>query len=244
MILLNRSEPTIAAGFGPHHLALFCAPAVNLFPRRSDRINLAERDGEHLIVPDRTRPLDFEVFSVVAAEGYAPDGSPPQPFLPFYAANDLSRNPDHRSYFSLRREPRLPSVRSRQRGPRSSYLGHETFISLVDPEQAPYSRALRQLGLDLMCTNRDLALSNAGGQAAHGFHPGEQCAGGLDPLPGGSHSAAAVPGRRGLRLAVHQPSGAELSQPGGYRRGAGCGGAARAAAAVCAGHGVAGGAAA
>ncbi len=159
VLLLNRSEPSLASGFGPDHMALFCTPAVNLFPRRSDRINMSEREVEHLIVPDRMRPLDFEVFSVRSVEGYASDGGPPQGFLPFYAANDLSRNPDHRSYYILRREPRVVSQRSRQRGPRSSYVGHEVFISLVDPEQAPYNRHLRQLGLDLLCTNRDLALS-------------------------------------------------------------------------------------
>jgi type VI secretion system protein ImpG len=159
VLLLNRSEPVLAASFTADHLALFCTPAINLFPRRSDRVNLSEREVEHLIVPDRMRPLDFEVFSVQGAEGYAADGTPPQPFLPFYAANDLSRNPDHRSYYMLRREPRLPSVRAQQRGPRSSYLGHETFISLVDASCAPFRHGLRQLGLDLLCTNRDLTLS-------------------------------------------------------------------------------------
>jgi type VI secretion system protein ImpG len=159
VFLLDRSEPSLAAGFSPDHLALFCTPAVNLFRKRSDRLNISERDVEHMIVADRMRPLDYEVFAVRSVEGYAADGSPPQPFLPFYAANDLSRNPDHRSYFLLRREPRLLSQRARTRGPRSSYLGHETFISLVDPDQAPFNHALRQLGLDLLCTNRDLALS-------------------------------------------------------------------------------------
>jgi type VI secretion system protein ImpG len=159
VFLLNRSEPTLAAGFGPDHFALFCTPAINLFAKRSDRINISEREVEHMIVADRMRPLDYEVFAVRSIDGYAADGSPPQPFLPFYAANDLSRNPDHRSYFLLRREPRLLSQRARQRGPRSSYLGHETFVSLVDPEQAPFNHALRQIGLDLLCTNRDLALS-------------------------------------------------------------------------------------
>ncbi len=159
LLLLNRSEPTLASGFGPDHMTLFCAPAINLFTRRSDRINLSEREVEHLVVPDRMRPLDFEVFSVAGVEGFAADGSAPQPFLPFYAANDLSRNPDHRSYYMLRREPRILSQRSRQRGPRSSYLGHEVYISLVDAEAAPFSHTLRQLGLDLLCTNRDLPLS-------------------------------------------------------------------------------------
>ena len=159
VLLMTRSEPALAAGFGVEHLKLFCAPAINLFARRSDRINLSEREAEHLIVPDRMRPLDFEVFSVRGVEGYAADGSPPQPFMPFYAANDLSRNPGLRSYYMLRRQPRQLSSRSRQRGPRSSYLGHETLISLVDPEAAPFRHSLRQLGLDLLCTNRDLPLS-------------------------------------------------------------------------------------
>jgi len=159
ILLLNRSEPVLSANFGPDQFTLFCAPAINLFPKRGDRVNLAEREVEHHIVPDRMRPLDFEVFSVTGVEGFAPDGSAGQPFLPFYAANDLSRNPDHRAYYILRREPRQLSSRARQRGPRSSYLGHEVFISLVDPENAPFRQNLRQLGLDLLCTNRDLPLS-------------------------------------------------------------------------------------
>ena len=168
LILLNRAEPSLASGFGPDHLSLFCTPAINLFPRRGDRINISDREAEHLIVPDRMRPLDFEVFSVTGMEAYA-DGSAPQSFLPFYAANDLSRNPEQRSYYMLRRQPRLLSSRSRQRGPRSSYLGHEVYVSLVDPEQAPYRHDLRQLGVDLLCTNRDLPLSMPVGKQSTDF---------------------------------------------------------------------------
>ncbi len=159
IILLDRADPVLSTGFSADHMLLFCTPAINLFPRRSDRINLNDREAEQQVVPDRMRPLDFEVFDVQSVEGYASDGSPPQRFLPFYAANDLSRNPDQRSYYMLRRQPRQLSSRSRQRGPRSSYLGHEVFISLVDGDQAPVSQGLRQLGLDLLCTNRDLPLS-------------------------------------------------------------------------------------
>ena len=159
VILLDRADPALASSFAADHMLLFCAPVINLFPRRSDRINLNDRDAEYQIVPDRMRPLDFEVFDVQSVEAYASDGTAPQKFLPFYAANDLSRNPDHRSYFTLRRQPRQLSSRSRQRGPRSSYLGHDVFISLVDGDHAPINQNLRQLGLDLLCTNRDLPLS-------------------------------------------------------------------------------------
>lgn len=159
VLLLTRNEPALAASFGTEQFALFATPAINLFARRSDRINISERDAEYHVVPDKMRPLDFEVFSVGGVEGYAADGSAPQPFLPFYTANDLSRNPEHRAYYILQRRPRQLSSQSRQRGPRSSYLGHEVFVSLVDSEQAPFSHSLRQLGLDLLCTNRDLPLS-------------------------------------------------------------------------------------
>lgn len=157
-ILLDRSEPSLTS-FGPDQMRLHCTPAINLFPKRSDRVNLSVNDTEHLVVPDRMRPLDYEVFAVQAVEGFPADGGPTQPFFPFYAANDLSRNPGHRSYYMLRRQAHLMSSRARQRGPRSSYLGHDVFISLVDADNVPLSDSLRQLGLDLLCTNRDLAMS-------------------------------------------------------------------------------------
>jgi type VI secretion system protein ImpG len=158
IILLDRSDSALA-GFGPEHMQLNCTPAINLFPKRSDRVNLDARNAEHMVVPDRMRPLDYEVFSVASVEGFPSDGGPAQDFLPFYAANDLSRNPGHRSYYNLRRQPHQLSSRARVRGPRSSYLGHDLFVSLVDGDNAPIRDEIRQLGLDLLCTNRDLPLS-------------------------------------------------------------------------------------
>ena len=158
VILLDRADSALMV-FGPEHMQLNCTPAINLFPKRSDRVNLSDREAEYVIVPDRMRPLDYEVFSVTAMEGFAADGGPAQPFFPFYAANDLSRNPGHRSYYMLRRQPHRLSIKARQRGPRSSYLGHDVFVSLVDADQAPIPPGLRQLGLDLLCTNRDLPMS-------------------------------------------------------------------------------------
>ena len=169
VILLDRADPALATSFDTSAMLLFCTPAINLFPRRSDRINLGGREAEYQVVPDRMRPLDFEVFDVRGVEGYASDGSAPQRFLPFYAANDLSRTPDHASFYTLRRQPRRLSTRARQRGPRSSYLGHELFVTLVDAAQAPISRDLRQLGLDLLCTNRDLPLAMPVGKGTTDF---------------------------------------------------------------------------
>ena len=158
VVLLDRAEPSLAS-MGPEHLRLHCTPAVNLFPKRSDRVNLDSTRDEHLVIPDRMRPLDYEVFAIIGMEGFPADGGPSQAFFPFYAATDLSRNPGHRSYYMTRRQPHMLSSRARQRGPRSSYLGHDLFVSLVDADSTPSDASLRQLGLDLLCTNRDLPLS-------------------------------------------------------------------------------------
>lgn len=168
VLLLNRAEPGLAGNFGPDQFALFCTPAINLFPMRGDRVNVSATESEHHVVPDKTRPLDFEVFGITAVEGYAADGSSPQPFLPFYAANDLSRNPEGRAYYIQHRRPRRLSTRARVRGPRSGYLGHEVYLSLVDANAVPFRQSLRQLGLDLLCTNRDLPLSMPTGVEAGG----------------------------------------------------------------------------
>jgi len=50
------------------------------------------------------------------------------------------------------------SSEQRRSGTRSTYVGSETFISLVDSQQAPYRQDLRQLGVNALCTNRDLPL--------------------------------------------------------------------------------------
>jgi type VI secretion system protein ImpG len=41
---------------------------------------------------------------------------------------------------------------------RSSYIGSEVFIGLVDSAHAPFSGDLRQLSIQTLCTNRDLVL--------------------------------------------------------------------------------------
>ncbi len=79
-------------------------------------------------------------------------------FLPFYSAYSSDEEHQQSAYFTTRREPRLVSLAAKRRGPRSSYIGTEVFLSLVDPAQAPFSGDLRQLSIETLCTNRDLVL--------------------------------------------------------------------------------------
>jgi type VI secretion system protein ImpG len=161
VILLGRGDPTLESVVDASNLALNCTPAVNLFAKRADRIHVTDSAHEYHVVPDRTRPLDFEVYSVTDVVGHGIGTDSEQQFLPFYTAYSSDETHQHSAYFTVRREPRLHSLTAKRRGPRSSYIGTEVFLSLVDPKQAPYSGDLRQLSIETRCTNRDLALQMA-----------------------------------------------------------------------------------
>ena len=158
IFLLDRSIPQLAESVGSEHFNLFCTPAINLFPKRADRIHLNAKESEYHIVPDRTRPMDFELYSVQEVLGYGTRADPEVEFLPFYQVRDRQTYQKREAYYTLYREQRRLSAKQRRHGPRSSYIGSETFISLVDAKEAPYSSSLKQLGLKLMCTNRDMPL--------------------------------------------------------------------------------------
>lgn len=136
----------------------FCTPAINLFPKQVDRVRLNQRDHEFHIVPDRARPMDYEIHQVLEVIGFGANTSRKTRFLPFYALQDQHRAGDDAAFYTLQRRTRLISSRQKRKGARSRYLGQEVFISLVDGNQAPYASDLDQLGIRTMCTNRDLPL--------------------------------------------------------------------------------------
>ena len=158
VVLFNRSEPALESGVNASNFALFCSPAINLFPKRADRIDLSDRAYEYHVVPDRTQPLDYEVVEVREVTGYGAAGERERDFLPFYAASDRTPERDRGAYFSVRRAPRLLADEKSLSEARSNYLGSEVFLSLVDADEAPYRSGLRQLALETLCTNRDLPL--------------------------------------------------------------------------------------
>jgi len=143
--------PLVDAG----QFALFCTPVVNLFERRTDRIELNAAQPEFHLVPDRSRPLDFEVYSVHGVAGQQAQTTESMEFRPLYQTLNEDEGNFGR-YFSLRREPRLASDMARKYGTRTPYIGTEVFVSLVDQNDAPYSDAIRFLSIKAMCTNRDL----------------------------------------------------------------------------------------
>lgn len=158
VIMLDNSHPGLINAIDVNQFALFCSPIINLFPKRTDRIHLGRADSEYHIVPDRTRPMDYEVYSISEATGFGTAPGQEQTFLPFYGSKSAYSRADETAYYMLRRQKRLLSSKQRRDGQRSSYIGSETFLSLVDANQAPFATEMKQLGLQTWCTNRDLPL--------------------------------------------------------------------------------------
>lgn len=169
VVALDRHDATLESAITPSLLSLFCTPAINLFPKKADRIHLTDREHEYHVVADRTRPLDFEVHSASEVTGFGAKGDARREFEPFYTSHAGAPQTEDQAFFTVHRRPRLTSARQRAQGPRSSYLGGEVFVALVDGNEGPYRSDLRQLGVATLCTNRDLPLRMSVGEGRTDF---------------------------------------------------------------------------
>jgi type VI secretion system protein ImpG len=156
-LLLSAAAPELESAIDASNVALHCTPAINLFPRRADRVAVTPRNHEYHLVVDRTRPMDYEVYGVTAVSGHASAVRSEQAFRPFYGSLGADEE-EYGAYFSVRREPRLLSDSAMRNGTRTGYTGSEVHVSLVDRNEAPFSGQLRYLTLETLCTNRDLAM--------------------------------------------------------------------------------------
>ena len=158
IVLFDRVVEDLEHTLNAAHFALFCTPAINLFPKRADRIKLDMTQSEYHITPELYRPMDFEIYQITGVAGYGDNKDQRQVFHPFYASHHQQVDDNPRAFYTMRRQPRLLSTRQRRHHARSNYLGTEVFVSLVDADEAPHSSELRQLAVKTLCTNRDLPL--------------------------------------------------------------------------------------
>ncbi|WP_170755845.1 type VI secretion system baseplate subunit TssF [Ruegeria lacuscaerulensis] len=165
-VLLRDGMRDVAPAVAPAAFALNAVPAVNLFRRRCDRVHITQMDIEHHVVPNRTAGLDFEIFAIDRVTGIQSDEEGDIPFRAFYSETDLTAAGDnHSAYYTIKRRMRQRNEKERLRGVRTSYLGSEVYLSLVDRAEAPYPGTLDQLAVEALCSNRDLPMLLAAGGA-------------------------------------------------------------------------------
>ena len=161
-------------------------------------------------MPDRTRPLDFEVYEVTDVVGHGVGADSEQAFLPFYAA--YSTDEEHRAHGVLHDAARAAAgVGGAAAARRALELHRQRGVPVAGRSaQAPFSGDLRQLSIQTLCTNRDLALQMPVGIGKTDFTL--DVAAPVDAHPRGQRAEPAVraAGRRRGRLARDQPPVAQL----------------------------------
>lgn len=155
VLLLDRLPEELATHVDASRFLLFCTPVVNLFRKRTDRVEINRAQTDFHLLADRTRPLDYEIYSVSRVFGQRAQTSLEVEFNPLYQTlhSDVG---NHGRYFSVRREQRALSANARKYGTRTPYIGTEVYVSLVDQAEAPYADDIRYLSVEAWVTNRDL----------------------------------------------------------------------------------------
>src|SRR5215472_7981738 len=168
-ILLDRIKPALENALDASQFRLNCTPVVNLFPKICGRLELHGRDVEYHVLPDRNRPQDFEVYSIEKVTGIAQGGGENFAIEPFYAAAHRAAAQPERAYYTAQRRPRLASTRQTRTGERTSYLGSECFVSVVDTAQRVERGEAPQADVEALCTNRDLPIFASFGKGRTDF---------------------------------------------------------------------------
>lgn len=155
--LFDQSFYDLEANVSAENFQLNCVPIINLFPYKANRIPVTPNLHEYHVVPDRSKPMDYEVYSVDRVEAMREGQRGSQLFKEMFRALGANSDAQH-GYFSVRRDERQMSDMAQRSGSRTSYLGSEVFISLSDPMQPPFDQNIEALVVGLSCTNRDLPL--------------------------------------------------------------------------------------
>jgi len=158
LVLFERAKPQLSKLIGKDNFLLHCSPAINLIERTADRVTIKPTVHEYEVVVDKTQPMNFEVYSVESVQGYTAANEEEVDFLPCYGKYDHTHDNQEGAFYATRQVPRLLSTKQKKKGPRSSYIGSNTYISLVDSAAAPINPSIKQVAMRVLCTNRDLPL--------------------------------------------------------------------------------------
>ena len=157
VFLFNRAAPALARAVSADNFRLFATPAINLFEKQLDRVTLNAFDHELHLIPDRTRPLDFEVFRTLEVTAYSQSNGNARPVAPLHAFVSLLYDWTEALFYVTRLRHRRLSTKEQRLRRRSDYIGTETWISLVAPGDPRRLEDAQELAVRALVTNRELA---------------------------------------------------------------------------------------
>jgi type VI secretion system protein ImpG len=150
----DQGHTHLGAQFKPDQLALFCAPAVNLFEDQAQPVPLDGRFHRMRVTPNRTPATHYEIQKVLSVRAQYEGGQEKADVLPLYALPKRGHPPRETPYYALEKERRALSPQERRiGGTRFKYEGDDTYITFYEPPNAPPSS---HLYVTTLCSNRHL----------------------------------------------------------------------------------------
>lgn len=156
VFLFGRSAPALAGAVTAANLRLFATPAINLFEKQLGRVPITPTSHEYLLTPDRTRPLDFEVYRILDVTAFSTSNTDPRPVAPLYAFGALLYDWREALFYVPRLRRRRLSTKEQRLRRRTDYLGTETWVSLTAPGDASRLDDIHELAVRALVTNREL----------------------------------------------------------------------------------------
>ena len=157
MFLLDRTREELARYVDGHRFKLHATPAINLFERRADQIDLTQRFDRAHVVIDKTRPLAYEVYQVLSVAGTGEQLDTRVKFQPFYRKS--TEKGAAQNFYTVHRERRSLTHREARSGSHGDYTGSEVYLYLVDSAHHLQQSEISALSVSALCTNRHLPLS-------------------------------------------------------------------------------------
>lgn len=171
LLVLRDINPRLATVVQTDSFALYCAPAVNLFEKTSDRILLKTGEHEYQVVPERTRNLEFEPHQVLEVSAHFADRTDKIPVYPLYSSPEDQANLADALFYTVRRTQRRRTVDESKYGLRSDYMGTDLFLTLVGADRtAERGRPVTELSLRTLCSNRHLPAALPTGETGADFY--------------------------------------------------------------------------
>lgn len=143
-VFLRSSQDEIVGDVRKDHIRLGCTPVVNLYPKICEPIQFTRHRPEYRVVPDASRRLGCEVYSVDGLDSARSAGE--RGWQPFF---DISRR--HAAdtavgyWHAARRESQAPGDH-----------GTEIYLQLVDEHFDPCYPGTEVVAVRATCTDRDV----------------------------------------------------------------------------------------
>lgn len=156
VFLFSRSSTVLTGAVEPNNFRLYATPAINLFEKQLGRVQVTPYEHEYHVVPDRTKPLDFEVFRLLDVKAYDRENINARDVAPLYAFGALLYDWQEALFYTTQLRPRRLSTREQRLRRRTEYVGTETWLSLTAPGDATRLDDVRELAVRALVTNREL----------------------------------------------------------------------------------------